>query len=276
MSSVEDTLPIRPAALRLRDIQRLALIIIVIALGTAVLYAFLAFSAQAWPVLGIAAICLGGSVLYAGVYIWAGRGQTKRAVRTMIGAFVVLLPACSLFVADLETLLALATPVLTFIIANIMFNWWRAVLWGILGVLGGIATLVIDRLPFPFERTAASEMPALQLIAVGVTLGAGVVIVWQALRLYQNIELIRVRLLTAFVAAALLPVLLIGATFGAVSFYAGQQIMIDQTQAIAKLKVDTMEVWLTYLRSSLVGALHPQEIETLVSPLAEAMPGSRD
>jgi len=108
----------------------------------------------------------------------------------------------------------------------------------------------VNQLEF-LPRYDVAQTPSRKAMDLGITGIFMLLLLWQLVRAYLNIETIRTRLLVTFVIMVLLPASIISATSAWEGFRSGQQQVIEQLESVATLKEAEIQTWLDNLHGDL-------------------------
>jgi GAF domain-containing protein/HAMP domain-containing protein len=180
----------------------------------------------------------------------------------------LMLPSCALFRAGTTQILALGTLALGIALASLVLP-RRPMAWA------ALASLVAAGLTFLIDRAAAwprfdfAQLGLLRVFILGTIGIAGLSILWQLVRTYQNTQTIRSRLLIAFVLVVLLPAVVVGAGAGVVSLQRERQQAFERLETAASLREVQINDWLEDCQAELLNALNTEDTQGLVHLLLE-------
>ncbi len=268
--------PSTETAKHARLVQQVALLMVVAALGATTFYALMYFTTtHQWQTLGVGACSLTGGIFFIIAYFMGRRGAHATYVTyLLVGPVAVALPAAAFFATGMTFSFALGALVLGLTLTWMLLPPGKRFIPSIVSVAGFawayfIELVLAERLPF--ERMESSVYPVLQFsiyVIVGLML---LVLTWQLVRIYQNIQTIRVRLLVAFMMVSLLPVILVSVISAAFSVRSTDQDIRDQLQSVATLKQMYVEEWVDELESDMALALATFDLNRAIleDPAAE-------
>jgi GAF domain-containing protein/HAMP domain-containing protein len=178
---------------------------------------YLAVVQGAWQLYAVAGIVLAyGLFALAGLWL-AGRGRGGQGVALTIGAFVATLLAINSLIRNLGLSMAVIGPILTIALAAGNLGRRGLLLALLAALLGGLAGIALDLGLFgalPYRLSS----PALESATPAIAAILAVVFVVSLLRLLADFSL-RVKLIVAFLAVALIPL----AVLAALNFRASSQ-----------------------------------------------------
>jgi len=125
--------------------------------------------------------------------------------------------------------------------------------WGAWLIAIGVYAIYIvgvNHLEF-LPRYDVAQTPNRKAMDLGITGIFMLLLLWQLVRAYLNIETIRTRLLVTFVMMVLLPASIISATSAWEGLDSGRQQVIEQLESVATLKEAEIQTWLDNLHGDL-------------------------
>jgi GAF domain-containing protein/HAMP domain-containing protein len=203
----------------------------------------------AWQVLVDVAGILLGALCLAPARWSARRGRLDTAGYWILLALVIVYGTGELVWSDATLPLAVSVGLLILLVASVL----RPRRWGVwlaAAILYGIYVFLVNWLePLPRYPILASS-PVTQLINIPLALA----VLWQAIRVFR-IGTIRTRLISAFMATALLSVAAVSVGSIVLGFRSGQQQVIRQLESVATLKEAEISTWLDRMQSDLAAVL---------------------
>ncbi|MBN1285273.1 MAG: PAS domain-containing protein [Anaerolineae bacterium] len=259
---------------RVKYARRTITLIIFVAFVVAVIYALIALNLQAWQILAQGLTATFGALVLLTALVLIRRGYFDYAGYLAAATVAVIFPILGLWISDFAWVLGFGNIVMTAAMASLFFT-GRRLLWvSLLGFVGACANFVVDAAEWPLERLPLAKAGPIQILGPGIVTFCTLILVWRGIRLYQNIQRIRVRLLVAFVVMAALPVGILNGITAVANFLNNQQQALNQLESIVTLKTVQIEDWLDRLRSDIANALYQTEVQEWVLPLLKAAPGS--
>jgi len=258
------TLPTHP---RQRQAVLMTSVMAIICLISSALYLLLALQAAhlGLGLLALAVLVMVGPLVYAARQ--AQRGALQQGGYTILIALSIISPFPLLIFNDL---LALVIVIDIMVMASVTAVFLEDQARGY-GLLLLLTTLLVVVLVEDFaqgqglERIGIVSIPFLGVIMPVLGGVVALIVSWQTVSLYLYSESIRTRLVIAFSAVALVPILLISGASIALNLSSGQSQVNDKLQTIASLQRQQIQTWQNILLSDLQALAVQNQLDILQS-----------
>jgi GAF domain-containing protein/HAMP domain-containing protein len=236
--------------------KRVVLILVITAIVAILSYVLLYLQIGAWQVLSE-----GGGLTLTLVCLIVAYGLVRRGKLDAAGYWILLAMlvgygAAELFLASATLYLTVGGILLIIIVGSIVLpRKWGA--WLVAAGLFVVWVFLVNQFE-PLPRYDITQSPVLRIFIPGITVLLALVILWQIARALR-VGTLRTRLIIAFVAVAMLPVMIAsaGMFFGGVR--SDRQRVINQLESVATLKEAEVNTWIHSLQTDLVTALTGEE-----------------
>jgi GAF domain-containing protein/HAMP domain-containing protein len=258
---------------RVRVLEQLTLIGMVLGVFSASLYLLLYYQAREWQMLTYAGFVAMAVLCTLRAHMLARRARSEPAGYWCLLAIFLVCGTGSLVLSGTAWYNAIGGLLLIFVVATTIRSRKWAV-WVVSAVLLVALILLVDQIE-PLPRYNIAESAILTVHALLATAILVLLTVWQVVQLFR-LGTIRTRLLIAFLAMALVPiaVLSVGVVLG--GFRAIQQSALERIDSVATLQESEMDTWVEALQSDLALSPSGQLLAPHLNAMQQASPHSED
>jgi GAF domain-containing protein/HAMP domain-containing protein len=254
-------------------IERITLIGSLLGVLSIGLYIYLYFQTDAWQILAGAGFVALAIVCLVPARRLARREKYEPAGYWMLLAVVLAFGGGTLVWAGAIPFNALGGLLLIFLVGTtIRPRRWS--LWLLVAVLF-VAFLVLVELFQPLPRYDIAESAILRIHVPLVTAALVLLTLWQFVRAFR-VGNLRTRMLIAFVAMVLLPLVILGTGLALGGLQVASQRGTDQVVSVVVLKAAEIDTWLQALQIDLEITVSEPQVRSHLDTLVQERPGSQD